>query len=206
MSETIKVNKNADKAVKIPTRGIVGWKKLYPILKVILTKLGIQFALEGFEAKEINGGLHLKSTDAIGNFPFRVSLSGTDVTVAPGVYGSIMPTVSGVRLDNASPPVMTLSEGVETWVYMQIQYTLDVVDSFIQSVGISQGDVTISVETTEPIEDPSSGKFYRMIAVITQDRVVSQTIKGCIDGVCGDTGDGSANSDLVTFALGGLIV
>ena len=60
MSEVVQTNKNADKSVKIPTRGIVGWKKLYPILKVILTKLGIQFSLEGFEAKETAQGLHLK--------------------------------------------------------------------------------------------------------------------------------------------------
>ena len=62
MSEVVQTNKNADKSVKIPTRGIVGWKKLYPILKVILMKLNIQFSLEGFEAQETAQGVHLKST------------------------------------------------------------------------------------------------------------------------------------------------
>ncbi len=76
MSETVQTNKNANKGVKVPSRGLVGWKILGPIIKTILTKLNVQFTVEDMEVSETVQGLHLKGGGALSSREWHVCYNG----------------------------------------------------------------------------------------------------------------------------------
>lgn len=53
------------KSQTLPTSGVVGWRKLGPLLKRLASGLTMQVSVEGGHVQTIDGGVHLKlpSTD-----------------------------------------------------------------------------------------------------------------------------------------------
>lgn len=60
MSGTLIHNKDAAQLVQgIPTSGLVGWKKLNPLLKAVAARLPFKLSVDGLDLSEIEGGFHL---------------------------------------------------------------------------------------------------------------------------------------------------
>ena len=198
MSEVVQTNKNADKSVKIPTRGIVGWKKLYPILRVILTKLGIQFSLEGFSAKEINGGVHFKTTPGDGDIihPFLTTLSGTTLGIEPGTFNSMVPTIGGVPLNNVPAPTLTLTGAGLEIISLKSTATLTDAHGYVHSATLVS--VVAGRTTTYPVDNLATGEYYVTVSTYMDGAKTMQAIETSLSAHWCDDGTASSKATQTT--------
>lgn len=61
MAGTVTHNKDAGQLmVGLPSTGLVGWRRLNPLLKQIAARLSLTVSVEGLDASEIARGIHLK--------------------------------------------------------------------------------------------------------------------------------------------------
>jgi hypothetical protein len=200
-------NKDAQNELRVPSRGIVGWRALGPILKVICKKLCIKFSVEGMDIQEIDGGVHFRavSNGAGGvDFPFRVSL-GTDeeglfAIIAHGTVHGQTPTIGGVPLDAIDAPKLRLTgAGVER-IYLEITVTR-VVSAAGYLLGYTDLAVTVQVGAAVPADD-LTGTYRRHIASVGGGRVTGQPVQNSFDLVTRDTGLGAGEGTQVAQLSG----
>jgi hypothetical protein len=138
-------------SVTIPKRpstvgGLIGWAR------------GVNKALQELRDRKIVGSLARNRS----SLPKLTIKQGTDVDkfqIVPGYVNTLMPTLSGTALNNATPPEITVNSDI--WVYAKVVGTFGSPDTYV---------VTIHTESTDtpPSEAVSSTAFtsYNILGIV----------------------------------------
>lgn len=177
MSANVQTNKNAEKSVKIPSRGIVGWKVLGPILRTVLRKLNIQFSMENIDVSETVQGLHLKSTGGgDGNHPFFMTGLGIFYF---GQVDRITPTVNGEDIDTTPPPVLSISETDSPYLRIEKETIASNYSGDWRVIAGRTTDVSIIASSSEPVDTESE---VDVVTGVTTDGIYHIRIAERVNG------------------------
>lgn len=205
------VEHNSDTAKilrRVPRKGIPGYASdLREILSGIIKALPFKLSVDGADISVIEGGfhLHLAAAAAAAEDPWtlRTGSSATKRLIRPGTFGGLSPEIGSVRLDNATPPELTITASAVNYLYLRCQFTLVTVDSFITGASIAQGDVTViasATATAAALDSPGSGLFHVAIATIDATGLLTaQPYHSSLDWTISDTGAGASLASLTVF-------
>lgn len=125
---------------------------------------------------------------AAARLPLDVSASGI---VVPGTILYEMPKIGGTRIDDATPPALTIPSSGTRYVIVTLTGSFNVVDSiFVQNTFSSITSVVISLATTAPTYTDmvsSTGVFVFQLAEFIDGVKINQNGHGPIGGeLCDD--------------------
>jgi hypothetical protein len=196
------VSTGLKKLIEIPDGALISGKRLRMVVEEIIKSLPIQGngikIVEGPHGREI----HADGESGGRNHPFECTMvateSGLGFVVEPGTYNGVMPELGGTPLN--AGPIGSLLAG-ETWVYLEVEYTLHEANDFVYGATFVGANVIISdSEISNPQGPVADGVFLILLATFAEDGgKTSQPIRGSLTGsVCG-VADGSGTA---TLAIG----
>lgn len=184
------------KALKTPryqprkTTGLCLMRDLLDFDNYLAGILKLEVTTDGLDIQETNKGLHLTSGHG-GNssHPFKLNVAsvegGNSLTVSPGTFSGMMPSMGGVPLDAASPPSTSVSGLVRVWLKVTYVYEMSeetIVHSELESVKVETG-------STVPEDNEEDGIFHIQIGTVNNGAVLAQTVTHSLWGqVCDDGG------------------
>lgn len=114
----------------------------------------------GVFGKSLPGGTSLftarRSSSSRTLTPFSVR---SDYSVVPGLVGGKMPTIGGVRLDNTTPPVLSIPGSGVRYLFFKLTFTTTFTNSYLTAFSLST--VEITVESTSSPSDTASVKHLQ---------------------------------------------
>jgi hypothetical protein len=196
MAGTAIHNKEIEKQLTgFPQRGPAGWKILGGLIRKIARGLVLKLSIDGGDIEEIDGGLHIKVNGGAAEAdPWTLRMGPTSNTryMKPGVFGgNIVPTVSGVRLDDNDPPAITIVSGQDTYIYLRCQFAKVLTDTFVSNLTIGQGDVTVVASTVALTNDVANAVANVLVATVNASGVAQHFWNEAIDWSFTDTGTNS---------------
>ena len=157
MSESITTG-GAGKRLRIEKPGsapqLVLWKHLLPLLRSLMRRVGIDLQVDGAENARVNedGSIAFKIKPYIPTpLPFSISDTGK---VYPGLVGTVMPTLSGERLDTTSNVLDLTASGGNFYVYFKLTYTVVYSDEYLSYRILTS--VEVITDTGEPSNSDTS--------------------------------------------------
>jgi hypothetical protein len=196
--------------VQVPSRGIVGWRSIRPVLEMLAEKCGVKLSVDGAERLgTIEGGFHVKvGAGSEDDHPFLVEVTslpggGVGFTVVPGTFAGQVPTLGGVALNAATAPVGTLGSGVR-YVYLKATYAITTVDDYVSAGTLS----SVVVEVTGAEESDALGpkgpgatvEFYILLASYSDGTKTGQYVTTSLGAELCGIADDSGMVNLLVFA------
>jgi hypothetical protein len=181
---------------------LVAFSRVKRMVEALIKCLPVQG--NGIKIVEGPHGREIHADGAAGgrSHPFECTMvateSGLGFVVEPGTYNGVMPELGGTPL-NAGPIGSLLAD--ETWVYLEVEYTLHEANDFVYGATFVGANVIISdSEISNPQGPVADGVFLILLATFAEDGgKTSQPIRGSLTGsVCG-VADGSGTA---TLAIG----
>lgn len=184
-------NKNSEPPEKLPMRGLTRNRILRTIIEDIYKRLKLKVSVDGLQAQEIEGGIHLKSdpgsTEMPGPFEVTASADGATFSVASGTFNSVTP--SYVETD------LALGGGAK-WIYLKVVYSLTAsASNYVYAATFTSVEVHAaqSSEISTP-HGPSTGTYYILLAKFTDGTKDQQYALGNYSAYL--TGGGSSQATL----------
>lgn len=151
--------------VALKNAGLVGWKRLFPILQRIFNGT-LHVSVEGGEISATNNGFHLKMLPAASvPYPFEGTMnSTTECEVNSGVVnGTPVPT-----------DTLTVSDTGVQYVWLKITCTLTVAYDYVNSFTVDT--MEFAAGSTVPTDDTVAGEYYVPVIEITDGVITNQLL------------------------------
>jgi hypothetical protein len=138
--------------VTIPARphtvgGLIGWAR------------GVNRALTELRDRKIEGKVAKGKGGTIKPLTIKQGTAANKFQIVPGFVNSLMPTLSGTALNNATPPEITVTADV--WIYAKVVGTFGEPDTYVMTIHTASS-------VTPPSEAVSSTGFtsYNILGTV----------------------------------------
>jgi hypothetical protein len=191
----VQTQKAKPAAGNVPSRAFVRWGTLMRLLAPLIQ--GGRISLDGIEAQEVAGGVHLRARSGDTKFPLVVNSDGS---VVPGIVANMTPSINGTLITHDPPPRLNIGNGMR-WAVLAIQADLDKIQgSYVQ--GATVKDVEIMVQSSAPQPSDlvsSSGRFKTTLATFNNGVKTGQFHFQSLNVMIVDDGSGEGKGELFIF-------
>lgn len=141
-----------------PSRAFVRWGTLMKLLEPLIS--GGKISVEGIEAQEIEGGVHLRTkTSKPVDHPWRIRTLGDDYKLTPGSVNSLVPSNMATTFTKNR--------------YMWVKATLDA-DGAVTAVEMQSAATPPNLQPTWFNADAPPANAYYPVAYVDDDRTTYQ--------------------------------
>lgn len=185
----------AKPAANAPARAFVRWGTLMRLLAPLIQ--GGKISLEGIEAQEVAGGVHLRTRSGGIKYPLVVNGDGS---VVPGIVANMTPSINGVPITRDPPPRLNIGNGTR-WVVLEIEADLDKIQGiYVQGATVKAVNIKVQSSAPQPSDlVSSSGRFKTTLATFNSGVKTGQFHFQSLNVMIVDDGSGDGKGELFIF-------